>query len=252
MPYSKITDRAKSEENIRDTLQEIITWSQSAEFSLLDHNIENRQTFLIRNWDKLFSDIGDKLCSLDTLKDSSSFKPFADRSQILDGKLNILLKNLQSLHVIQTKWVYLEPIFIHGIAPPKKQLFCDIDKTFREIMRRIRQNPKVFDIVSSTIHYELDECLHNTLNQIESCERSLLHFLEEKRSKMARFYFLSNDDLLELIGNSSDEFVAQKHIPKLFQAVFKIIIGNDMFISAFESFEGEFVQLSKVRMTNMK
>ena len=48
------------------------------------------------------------------------------------------------------------------------------------------------------------ELLNVTLDQLERCQKALNDFLEEKRNKFPRFYFLGDDDLLEILGQSQN------------------------------------------------
>lgn len=47
-------------------------------------------------------------------------------------------------------------------------------------------------------------------------ERELSIFLQEKRSAFPRFYFIGDDDLLEILGQSTNPLVIQSHLKKLF------------------------------------
>ena len=49
------------------------------------------------------------------------------------------------------------------------------------------------------------------------CQKALTDFLEAKRSAMPRFYFIGDDDLLEILGQAKDPNVIQSHLKKLFQ-----------------------------------
>jgi len=46
--------------------------------------------------------------------------------------------------------------------------------------------------------------------------------LEEKRGKFPRFYFLGDDDLLEILGQSQNPEVIQMHLKKLFAGIHKV------------------------------
>ena len=50
--------------------------------------------------------------------------------------------------------------------------------------------------------------------------------LETKRGAFPRFYFLANDDLFELLGNSRDPGKVNKHIKKCFEGIKKLKISS--------------------------
>ena len=58
--------------------------------------------------------------------------------------------------------------------------------------------------------------LTTMLDQLERCQKSLSEFLEEKRAQFPRFYFIGDDDLLEILGQSTNPLVIQTHLKKLF------------------------------------
>ena len=64
-------------------------------------------------------------------------------------------------------------------------------------MSDISKDGRVLYVVGRT---GLKTQLSEMLEQIQRCQRCLNEFLEEKRDKFPRFYFIGDDDLLEILG----------------------------------------------------
>jgi dynein heavy chain 2 len=60
-------------------------------------------------------------------------------------------------------------------------------------MTNISRNPAVIGLASIP---GFQETLNNIITQLERCQKALNDFLEEKRNKFPRFYFLGDDDML--------------------------------------------------------
>lgn len=112
--------RAQGEVTIREAMQELVAWSQTAELKLTERVEGGRRTMLIRDWKELMLELGDKQSLLASLKESQFFKAFADQGATYESKLVALDQYLQMLNSIQRKWVYLEPIFARGSLPSEQ------------------------------------------------------------------------------------------------------------------------------------
>lgn len=75
-------------------------------------------------------------------------------------------------------------------------------------------------------HYKPPSYLLDKLNRmsgaLELIERALELYLETKRQLFPRFYFISNDDMLEILGNAKKPDCIQQHMRKLFDNIYKI------------------------------
>lgn len=69
--------------------------------------------------------------------------------------------------------------------------------------------------------------------------------MQEKRNAFPRFLFLADDDLLEVMGQSSNEKVMQTQLKKIFVGIDGIVLDKEKKnITAIYSSQGETVSLS--------
>lgn len=73
-------------------------------------------------------------------------------------------------------------------------------------------------------------------------QKSLGEYLERERSSFPRFYFVGDEDLLDILGNSKDLSRIQKHFKKMFAGIVSIQLEQRV-ITGIISREGEHVTL---------
>ena len=67
--------------------------------------------------------------------------------------------------------------------------------------------------------------LDDISKKLEESQKVLFSLLESKRSAFSRFYFLANDDLFELLGNSKNPDKINTHIKKCFEGIKRLDIN---------------------------
>lgn len=122
---------------------------------------------------------------------------------------------------VQRRYVYLEGIFF-GSADIKSMLsneftkFKNIDSEFVRLMKQVNKEPKILEILKIA---NLEKTLQNFTTQLEHIKKALNEYLEKQRQNFARFYFVGDEDLLEIIGNSKEIKNIQRHFPKMFAGI---------------------------------
>ena len=65
------------------------------------------------------------------------------------------------------------------------------------------------------------------------------NYLEKKREKFGRFYFLSNEDLIEILSLQREPQRVQPHLRKVFESIDKVVFNQNLNVIAMVSCELE-------------
>lgn len=127
----------------------------------------------------------------------------------------------------QQSWIYLEAIFsapdIQRQLPNEARIFSIVDKSWKETMRQSHKMSLALPILSE--EGLLDKMKHNNI-LLEKLTRCLEAYLEVKRVAFPRFYFLSNDELLEILAQTKNPHAVQPHLRKCFDAIARLEFGS--------------------------
>lgn len=239
-----IVTQAQGEMALEEFVKQVReTWTS---YSLDLVNYQNKCR-LIRGWDDLFAKCSENLNSLQAMRHSPYYKEFEEEASSWEDKLNRVHVLFDVWIDVQRQWVYLEGVFagnadIKHLLPVESSRFQNINSEFFAVMKKVYKQPFVLDVLNITGVQKSLERLAELLNKIQ---KALGEYLERERVSFPRFYFVGDEDLLEIIGNSNDTLRIAKHFKKMFAGLSGLIMDDDKVISGFTSKEGEEVRLKK-------
>ena len=236
----RINERAHVEISIRESLAEVELWAGGTEFSFLEaRDSTGKQVHLIKDWSDLLGELGDQERLISTLKESPHSINFTDAIALWEKKLSTTNQVISIFCEIQRKWLYLEPVFCKGVFATEKSQFMS---THSNIVSLLSQAFHMKTAVSFSTTNGLVDNLERILQKLQASQRALSSFLEEKRNSFSKFFFLGDDDLLEILGRPLS---IQTHLRKLFAGIASLEIQDESHVMGVKSLGGEKVNLSR-------
>ncbi|KAI5952826.1 DYN1 [Candida jiufengensis] len=240
---TEILEQARNEKTIEESLTKIEeNWSETY-FELF--NFENKCR-LVKKWEKLFDQIERDLDTINLMKKSTYSSNFERKILEIENKLNSLNMILDSWVDAQSEWIQLDGVFgnenneVKNLLPIEYSRFMNLSFEFMTLLKRIYKFDKVIEIIQIT---DLQTLMVRFLKTLSTIQISLSEYLEKQRDLFPRFFFLGNEDLLELIGASNDVSRINRHIKKMFIGVGELKFDQDSHsIVGVISAEGETLQ----------
>lgn len=197
-------------------------------------------TSILCSTDEIQQIIDDQIVKTQSMRGSRYNKPYFERISRWE-KLLICIQDIMDNWIkVQSTWLYLEPIFssddIMRQMPTEGALFRKVDATWRRNMQETVATPAVLKVAERE---DLLPSLQQSNTDLETIQKGLNDYLETKRLYFPRFFFLSNDELLEILAETKDPLRVQPHLKKAFDGISQLEFQENLDITAMLSPENE-------------
>ena len=242
---TEMVSAAAKELTIESEIKKLGEVWKEQRFSLFKKTGQEEMGYMLRSTEDIVLTLEDQGLNIQSMMASRFVKPFLNEVRKWEGSLSLIGEVIEAWMQAQRKWLYLSSIFIGSDdirlqLPEEAKRFDKIDKTYKKIMADTSKNSSVLEACSVDGRLEM---LQGLIDSLDSCQKSLSEYLDAKRMSFPRFYFLSDDELLSILG-SSDPTAVQEHLLKLYDncALFRFGRGNKT-VTGMESSEGESYEL---------
>lgn len=243
MVFNEVFNTAQGEFGLENYLKSIDDYWSCCQFFFIPFKTKFE---IVNNWVDIVSKLGDHINGIESMKSSPYYKEFAIIVEQWLEKLTFLL-NLSEIWIeVQRKWIYLTGIFLESsdiakLLSSESSKFNACTNEFIGLIHKISKDPSILSVFKIP---GILPSFQKFLEYFTTIQKALTKYLETERENFPRFYFVGDEDLLEILGNSNDIPRIQNHLKKMFPGVSQIIIDEEKVISGVKSKEGEILILT--------
>ena len=214
----EVTDGADKQLKIEKGLEEIEAFWKTATYSFREWKGRNVQ--ILQGTAGTMEQLEEAQMNLQAMLTMRHVTPFRERAQDMLQALSETSDTLERWVKVQMMWCSLESVFTGGdIAkqmPMEAKKFAKVDKEWSKVMAKAYETQLVVEASANEV---LRAALPVMYQELEKCQKSLEGYLEQKRNKFPRFYFVSNPGLLVILSQGSDPLSMNEHYEKVFDAI---------------------------------
>ena len=244
-----IATAAQQESILEEMMSKVTSQWDHLDFNVLNYK-EVKDLYVLGDTSDVTIALDDSLVTINTVLGSRYVGGIREYVDTWRGKLMHFQETLDEWQTCQRNWMYLEVIFsspdiIRQLPGPAKT-FQAVDKSWKYIMKMTSDDPNAL-MCGTKDKTRLDVFKQHNAN-LDQIQKDLEEYLETKRMAFPRFYFLSNDELLEILSQAKEPRAVQPHLRKCFDNLIKLEFGSEegsVDLLAMFSAENERVGLGK-------
>ncbi|KAM3623278.1 uncharacterized protein V6R79_009492 [Siganus canaliculatus] len=215
----KVSRQASGEASVESIIAKVNNRWKTTDFTMLCHG-DTGEALIFANGEDIQELLDDSIISVRAAASSPYVAPLRLKVDKLLSHLTLFNQTLDAWVTCQRNWLYLESLFaapdIKRQLPAESNMFLEVDKSWKKIMAKVSTVPNAFRAARQPgllQTFEHNNCLLDKIRKgLEAC-------LECKRVAFPRFYFLSDDELVNIAAQTRNPQAVQPYLRKCFDAI---------------------------------
>ncbi|GMH41196.1 hypothetical protein BSKO_09106 [Bryopsis sp. KO-2023] len=233
---AEIADLACKEMAIENVIDTVEKEFKEMGLCMVDHAASG--TRILANGPKLLEFLDDGQLKIRNLTTSPNIGPHKKRVFECDSCISDTRRVVSGMCEVQAKWMALAPFFsgdnVLKELPVEGRNFAIIDTSWRHLIADFGPHPKLIDICQKIILVPRFQDLSHRLDEVRL---RMSDFLMTRRRTFPRFYFLSDNELLNLLVQAK---IGVQEIQSLLQALFPGICRLQLVAQRYDGRSAEF------------
>jgi len=215
----EIADQAKQEKRMEVTLDRLEKEWRPRAFEFTPHKDSGFHLLKLNEED--VEALENDVTAVSAMFSSRYLATFEEKINYWNKALANIGEIVSIMSEVQRQWSFLENLFMHSEEvkkelPNESQKFIGIDKETKSVLAEAYKSKICLDFCTRD---HVLPILDKIRGDLQICEVALNDFVYSKRVAFARFFFVSQTDLLDILSNGNVPTKVMKHMPKIFGAI---------------------------------
>jgi len=236
---NEISERATKEYTLEKTLMKMTQEWAELRFGITIWKDTGLSILRGAEIEEIQQKLDEHIISAQMIRTNPYVKPIKEEAKSFEKKLVFLQDSIELWTKVQANFLYLDPIFssedISKKLPDDAMIFGTIRTVWKGVMAQLEQDTMAIRL--ERIDNLLDK-LKRSNKDLDKISKNLSEYLEMKRLRFPRFFFLSDDELLEILGETKKPQKIQPHLKKCFEGISELVFTDSCEITAMQSSEG--------------
>lgn len=221
--------------------------------------LQPKELYCIGKNDDCITALEDNSAQIVAMKASRYADPFTVELIYWEKTIYYIQECIEEGLSVQETWLNIRNIFQNEEI--RKQLasealaLSEITEEWKYAIREMRRGTNIIYQIYYKKPRDLMVRFTKLKLRLEEIQRTLEKYLDGKRKNFPRFYFLANNELVEVVGNANNPEIIQKYLNKLFQnlskcelktTISKMTREKKLEVRGMYASDGEFVKFTDV------